>query len=157
MSSDQSSRLGVFSRSETGSRKGCRQENTLKHLSTEACRKGPEVTSGEQTRQKKLGVLNFLMAARWFSLTPAHCYLIHVRLLFWISIPELDEWLILGQRGLSHYRQRAGAGSGSQADAILLYERAGPQEAVPTFGFTAIMTPKDFRTQLFYQPYFWTH
>lgn len=93
--------------------------------------------AGEQMRPKKLEVLNFLMAARWFSLTPPRCYLIHVCLRFWISIPELDEWVMLSQRGRNHNRKRAGAGWRSQPDASLLYESASSQEAVPTFGFAA--------------------
>lgn len=55
---------------------------------------------------------------RWFSLTLTHCYLIHVCLLFWISIPELEEWLIRCRRGLSHYRKRVEAGTHTQPDAL---------------------------------------
>lgn len=67
----------------------------------------------------KVGLFNFLMAVRWFSVTPPHCYLIHVCLLFWISIPEPEpkQWLILGQIVLSHSRKRARAGCRARPDA----------------------------------------
>lgn len=38
-----------------------------------------------------------------------------------------------------------------------LCESPGRVNAVPAFGLEVVMTLKDCRTQLFYQPYFWTH
>ena len=93
------------------------------------------------------------MAARWFSLTLTHCYLIHVCLLFEY---RSRNWRSDSCSAIEAWVTTVKAGSQSQPDATLLYESLGVEKAVPTFGLAAVMTLKDWRTQLFYVPYFWT-